>query len=88
MELQLISGVFTIEEAEKLLTDIFNIKIKFHEKRIGSHHDNEEDIKHSEKKIIQLQATLREAIAKLKKSDKTHTALNAHIEVNTTEKLN
>jgi chaperonin cofactor prefoldin len=87
MDIQLISGVFTIEEAEELLTAIFNTKIQFHENRIRTIHDREEDIEHSEKRIIQLQETLRGAIRKLRESGKTHTALNAHIEVNTAARL-
>lgn len=87
MELQLINGVFTIEEAEKLLTDIFHIKIRFHENRIRTNHDREEDIEHSERRIIQLQMALREAIAKLRKNGRTHTSLNAHIEITTAEQL-
>jgi hypothetical protein len=87
MEIQLISGVFTIAEAEALLTDIFNTKIRFHQNRIRTIHQMEEDIEHSEKRIMQLEQTLRNAVRKLKESGKTHTSLNAHIEVNTIEQL-
>ena len=87
MEIQLISGVFTIAEAEELLTAIFRTKIQFHENRIRTIHETEEDIEHSERRIVQLQDTLRNAIRKLKESGKSHTALNAHIEVNTAEQL-
>lgn len=87
MDIQLISGVFTIDEAEQLLREIFQTKIAFHEKKIRIIHQDEEDIKHSERRIIQLQETLRQAISRLRKSGKTHTALNAHIEVNTIGQL-
>jgi len=87
MEIQLISGTFTMAEAEQLLTDIVNTKIAFHENRIRTIHENEEDIEHSEKRIIALQATLRETIAKMKQNGQTHTVLNALIEVNTTPRL-
>lgn len=87
MEIQLISGVFTIAEAEELLTAIFNIKIQFHQNKIKTIHETEEDIEHSERRIMQLEETLRRAIKKLKESGKTHTALNAAIEVNTAERL-
>lgn len=83
MEIQLISGVFTIEEAEMLLTAIFNTKIAFHEQKIRTIDETEEDIEHSEKKIMQLQETLKNAIQKMKGKGQTHTSLNAHIEVNT-----
>ncbi|MBS1598350.1 MAG: hypothetical protein JST75_08990 [Bacteroidetes bacterium] len=87
MEIQLINGVFTIEEAEALLTAIFKTKIAFHEQRIKTIHESEEEIEHSEKKIIQLEETLRNAIKKMKEKGQTHTSLNAHIEVNTMSRL-
>lgn len=87
MEIQLISGIFTIAEAEELLTAIFKTKIAFHEKRINTTNETEEDIKHSEKKIMQLQQTLRDAIKKMKEKGQTHTSLNAHINVDTMARL-
>lgn len=83
MEIQLISGTFTIAEAEELLTAIFKTKIAFHENKIKTIHHSEEDIKHAEKKIVQLQERLRDAITKLKANGQTHTSLHAHIEVST-----
>lgn len=87
MEIQLISGVFTIKEAEALLTAIFNTKIAFHEAKINTIQMTEEDIKHSEKKIAHLQNTLNQTIARLKENGQTHTSLNAHIEINTRPQL-
>ena len=83
MEIQLISGTFTIAEAEELLTAIFKTKIAFHERKIGTIHQTEEDIKHSEKKILQLEQTLRNTIDKMKQKGRSHTSLHAHIEVYT-----
>lgn len=87
MEIQLISGTFTVAEAEELLTAIFKTKITFHEQKINTLRDSEEDIKQSEKKIMQLQETLRNAIKKMKEKGQTYTSLNAHIEVNTVARL-
>ncbi len=87
MEIQLITGVFTIAEAEALLTAIFNTKIAFHEAKINTIQMSEEDIEHSEKKITRLQETLKNTIAKLKENGQTHTSLNAHIEINTRPQL-
>lgn len=87
MEIQLISGVFTIKEAEALLTAIFNTKIAFHEAKINTIKMSEEDIKHSEKKISMLQNSLKQTIDKLKENGQTHTSLNAHIEINTRPQL-
>ena len=87
MEIQLISGTFTVAEAEELLTAVFKTKIAFHQNKIRTIHDAEEDIKHSEKKILQLEQTLREAIKKMKEKGQTHTTLNTHIEINTIIRL-
>lgn len=87
MEIKLIDGVFTIAEAEELLAAIFKTKIQFHENRIRTIHETEEDIEHSEKRIMQLQDTLKNAIRKLKESGKAHTALHATIELNTIGRL-
>ena len=87
MEIQLISGTFTIAEAEQLLTAIFKTKIAFHEQRMGTVNETEEDIKHSEKKILQLEKTLRTTIEKLNENGQTHTSLNAHITVSTKPKM-
>jgi hypothetical protein len=83
MEIQLISGTFTVTEAEQLLSAIFQTKISFHQNKIRVEDENEEDIKHSERRILQLEETLRNAIRKMKEKGQTHTSLNAHIEVNT-----
>jgi len=87
MEIQLISGVFTIKEAEALLTAIVNTKIAFHEAKINTIQMSEEDIKHSEQKILQLQQKLQQTVTKLKSNGRTHTNLNAHIEINTRPQL-
>lgn len=87
MEIQLISGRFTIADAEELLTAIFKTKIAFHEQRINTLMDSEDDIKQSEKRIMQLQETLRSTIKKIKEKGEEYTCLNAHIDINTTARL-
>ncbi len=87
MQIQLISGTFSITEAEELLTAIFKTKIAFHEQKIRTDHDSEENIKHSEKKILQLEERLRDTIKKLKENGQTSTTLNAHIEVSIMPKI-
>ena len=60
MELQLIEGHFTSNEAIDLITQMIQVKIKYHEKKIKAF-DNEEDIKMVESKIKFLQKELAEA---------------------------
>ena len=60
-ETKLIQGTFSQEDAQSLLTELTKTKIAFHERKITVH-ESEEDIKHSEKKIIQLGNNLRKMI--------------------------
>lgn len=85
MEIKLIDGVFSVDEAEKLLTQIFKTKIAFHEQKIRTIHTSEEDIEHSEKRIQRLEQNLRDAVKSMRDKGQTHTSLNAHIEVNTVQ---
>lgn len=57
--LQLIGGQFSKNEALTMITQMFEVKIKFHENKIMNSH-NEEDIKSRENKIKTLQKTLSE----------------------------
>ena len=81
MEIQLISGRFTIAEAEQLLTSIIKVKLAFHEEKIRTVYQTEEDIKHSENRIKQLEDTLRKAILKLKEGNKEYINVQANIEL-------
>jgi len=58
--LQLLKGTFTKQEAINLITQMIDVKIKFHENSILKT-DNEEDIKMREGRIRQLQKELYEA---------------------------
>ena len=57
MEIQLIKGEFNSQDAVELIAQMIHIKIKYHERKINSH-SNEEDIKTREAKIKQLQKDL------------------------------
>ncbi|MGV3598708.1 MAG: hypothetical protein ACO1PI_12645 [Bacteroidota bacterium] len=60
MKLKLIKGRFDKDDAVELLTQLIQVKIKFHENKIqNSHH--EEDIKMREQRIKQLQKDFDEA---------------------------
>ena len=64
-ETKLIQGTFSQEDAASLLTELTKTKIAFHERKITVY-ESEEDIKHSEKKIIQLGNNLRKIIDEIK----------------------
>ena len=64
-ETKLIQGTFSQEDAASLLTELTKTKIAFHEKKITVN-ELEEDIKHSEKRIIQLGNNLRKMLDEIK----------------------
>jgi len=57
MDLQLIQGHFTAEDTIDIVTQMINIKIRYHESKIGKS-SNEEDIKMREQRIKLLQQDL------------------------------
>lgn len=59
MQLQLLEGTFTNEEALDIINQMLQVKIKFHENKIEKSH-NEEDIKMRERSIKQLQQNFYE----------------------------
>jgi hypothetical protein len=59
MNIELINGSFTREEALELITELISTKIRFHEKKI-SLSDQLEDIQFREKKIKKLSQILKE----------------------------
>lgn len=64
MNLQLISGQFPQQDALDIITQMVNIKIRYHEKKIVGN-SNEEDIKNREAKIKRLQKELYEIRKKM-----------------------
>ena len=64
-ETKLIQGTFSQEDAASLLTELTKTKIAFHEQKITVN-ELEEDIKHSEKRIIQLGNNLRKMLDEIK----------------------
>ncbi len=85
MELQLISGRFAAKDAEQILTDIFKVKIEYHHQKIRSQYYTEENIKHAEKRILQLEETLRSLLERIRKSGKDVIDVNAHVEISLKE---
>lgn len=57
MEIHLLQGEFNPKDAIELVTEMTNVKIKFHESKI-SENSTEEDIKYRETRIKKLQKEL------------------------------
>lgn len=74
MKLQLIDGAFSPTESIEILTQLYHVKIKFHEEKVRTS-ANEEDIKMREGKIKALQKNLEEARAYINSENK-----NFHME--------
>lgn len=68
MKLQLIDGTFSATEINELLTQLYHVKIKFHEQKVNTN-GTEEDIKMRERKIKILQDELEKAKRHLKNTD-------------------
>lgn len=87
MELQRISGRFSTQDAEQILTDIFKVKIDYHKQKILTLYDSEENIKHAETRIRKLEETLREMQLRIKNSGKEVIDIHAHIELSFAPRL-
>lgn len=59
MKIQFIDGIFDKEDALELLTDMINVKIRFHERKI-TQTSFEEDVKYREARIKALQQDLQD----------------------------
>ena len=77
--MKLIHGSFAQEDAQILLTELTKVKIGFHEQKIRTFHESEEDIKHSEKKIIQLGNDLRKMLHEIKSRPDSRVNIDAEI---------
>jgi cob(I)alamin adenosyltransferase len=58
IRIDLIRGDYNREDAMELITQLFQVKIKFHEKKIRHSEQTEEDIKMRERRISELQKDL------------------------------
>lgn len=80
MIIQLIEGEFNQKEAVELLTQMIQIKIKYHENKINSN-ENEEDIKRREMKIKKLQKELHE-LRNISSLNSNNLKIEAHVNIN------
>lgn len=79
MDFNLVSGRFTTDEADLLLTKLVRVKTDFHLERIDTVNDSEEDMKRSEKRIKDLEEELRKSLAIIK--NYKHIALQAKVTI-------
>ena len=68
---KLIDGIFTAEEAEKVLTTLLNYKIDYHNREDFSNHIRfNQNIEHSKKRINELNSTKDEIKKMIQESKK------------------
>lgn len=68
MNISLLKGSFSSKEIENIITELIQVKIKFHEEKLKNS-DEEETVKMRENRIIKLQNDLNELRQFLKNSD-------------------
>ncbi len=66
--LKLVNGRFDKLQAERLITNLVDVKIEFHKAKIDGL-QNEEDIKNSERRIIELQNYRNELLKNVRSSN-------------------
>ncbi len=79
MEFTLVSGRFTAQESEALLAKLVKVKTDFHISKIDTVNQSEEDNKHSERRMKELEEHMRKAIALIREYD--HAALHATLSI-------
>lgn len=81
---KLIDGTFSVEEAEKILTMLFNYKIDFHNREDFSNHVRfNKNIENSKKRILELTETkdaIKKSLADLK-SENVKLSINSTLHV-------
>ena len=73
------NGRYSAEDAEQLLAKIFKVKSDFHISKVDTVTLSEEDIKHSEKRLNELEAELRRISQLLKNGNYKHVSLLAKL---------
>jgi Tfp pilus assembly protein PilN len=79
MDTLLVDGRYTTAEAEMLLSKLLKVKIDFHIARIDTANSSEENIKHSEKRIKELEKEHRRISQLLKSGSYQYVALRANL---------
>lgn len=77
----LVEGTFALHQAIALVTELYDVKIRFHESMIQGN-TMEEDVKMRERKIKSLQETRAHLIARIKSSGNV-VAIRSDIELTT-----
>lgn len=80
MNVQLIEGQFTVQESIELLTQLLQVKIKFHESKIEQT-SSEEDISYRESRLRYLQQELANLRSLLRNNSTVHMSANIQLQL-------
>ena len=81
MELSIIDGNFPKQDAEKIVKDIFSVKILYHQNRIQSNQLTAEERMRSETRIHELEKNLQKVLKKIRAYQEEELSIRAHIEL-------
>lgn len=81
MELSIIDGNFPKQDAERIVKDIFAVKIQYHQNRIQSNQLTAEERMRSETRIHELENSLQKVLKKIRAYQEQELSIQAHIEL-------
>jgi hypothetical protein len=81
MELSIIDGNFPKQDAERIVKDIFAVKILYHQNRIQSNQLTVDERLRSETRIQELENNLQKLLNKIRAYHEEELSIRAHIEL-------
>jgi|688.fasta_scaffold05822_24 hypothetical protein len=82
MELSLINGIYPKQDAIKIVSDIFSIKLQYHRNRIESGLLTVDELAHSQMRIGQLEESQERLVKKIQEHKEPELNIDAHIDLN------
>ena len=82
MELSLINGIYPKQDAIKIVSDIFSIKLQYHRNRIESGLLTVDELAHSKMRIGQLEESQERLVKKIQEHKEPELNIDAHIDLN------
>jgi hypothetical protein len=81
MELSIIDGNFPKQDAERIVKDIFDVKILYHQNRLQSNQLTVDERLRSETRIQELENNLQKLLNKIRAYHEEELSIRAHIEL-------
>ncbi len=81
MELSIIDGNFPKQDAQRIVQDIFAVKIQYHQNRMQNHQLSAEEMMRAETRIHELENSLQKVLNKIQAYQEQELSIEAHIEL-------